>query len=116
KPELLRRSLLHNLRELPNGRWTWKWDKRRMHAPDFEAMAVEHAKLWRSVARITCPTLIVRGEHSQVFFDEDGRKLSAAIPGSSFVVVPDAGHNVQGDNPVGLLAVLEPFLVAALAG
>ena len=30
-PALLRRSLLHNLRELPNGKWTWKHDPNRAH-------------------------------------------------------------------------------------
>ena len=29
-PTLLRRSLLHNLRQLPNGKWTWKHDPNRM--------------------------------------------------------------------------------------
>jgi esterase len=115
KPELLRRSLLHNLRRLPTGRWTWKWDKRRMHEPDFDRMRAEHALLWDSVARIACPTLIVRGERSRVFLDEDGRKLAAAIGQSTFVVVKDSGHTVQGDNPRGLLAVMEPFLAECLS-
>ena len=29
-PELLRRSLIHNLRRIPNGKWTWKHDPKRM--------------------------------------------------------------------------------------
>jgi len=33
--ELLRRSLLHNLRQLPSGRWAWKHDPNRM-PKDFE--------------------------------------------------------------------------------
>ena len=28
QPELLRRSLLHNLRRMPDGRWIWKYDQR----------------------------------------------------------------------------------------
>jgi pimeloyl-ACP methyl ester carboxylesterase len=115
RPELLRRSLLHNLRKLPSGRWTWKWDKRRMHAPDFERMKADHARLWDSVAKIVCPTLIVRGDRSRVFFDADGEKLAGAIEGASFVVVENSGHTVQGDNPRGLLDVLEPFLAASVA-
>lgn len=112
EPELLRRSLLYNLRRLPNGRWTWKWDHRRLRNADLERMQADHARLWDVVGGISCPTLIVRGERSRVFLDEDGRKLAGAIPDASFVVVPDAGHTVQGDNPRGLLEVLEPFLAS----
>jgi pimeloyl-ACP methyl ester carboxylesterase len=110
RPELLRRSLLHNLRPLPNGRWTWKWDPRRMNDVDFTALARDHAELWPLVANITCPTLVVRGSRSAVFFAEDAQRLTDALPNASSVVVQDAGHTVQGDNPKGFLEVLRPFL------
>src|SRR5205814_301136 len=37
-PRLLRRSILHNLRELPDGRWTWKYDRRAMTPERFAAL------------------------------------------------------------------------------
>jgi pimeloyl-ACP methyl ester carboxylesterase len=110
RPELLRNSLLYNLRKLPSGRWTWKWDWRRLHLYDLEVLRNQMAELWQSVATITCATLIVRGAHSNVFLPEDGEKLAAAIPGSELKVVENSGHTVQGDNAQGLLEVLEPFL------
>lgn len=110
RPELLRRSIRHNLRELPNGRWTWKWDKRRMSEPDFDAMRADHARLWDSVAAVRCPALVVRGERSRVFLDEDGRKLTAALADARYEVIAGAGHTIQGEKPRELLAVLEPFL------
>jgi esterase len=111
RPELLRRSLLHNLRQLPTGRWTWKWDKRRMADADFDQMAVVNARLWDRVAKISCPALIVRGDRSRVFLDDDAAKLAGAMAGeATWTVVANAGHTVQGDNPRGLLDVLEPFL------
>ena len=110
KPELLRRSLLHNLRPLPGGGWTWKWDPRRMREVDLTAMAREHAELWNVVARIRCPALVVRGDRSKVFLAEDAVKLTAALPHARSVVIEDAGHTVQGDNPRAFLAALEPFL------
>lgn len=116
RPELLRRNLLHNLRQLPNGRWTWKWDWRRHENYDLVRMRDQQALLWQKVAEINCPTLIVRGGRSRIFLQEDGEALAAAIPNSSFVVVPNAGHNVQGSNARGLLDVLEPFLVDRFAG
>jgi pimeloyl-ACP methyl ester carboxylesterase len=116
RPDLLRRSLLYSLRELPSGRWAWKWDWRRMENHDLAQLAILQAAVWQSVYAITCPTLIVRGQRSRVFLQEDGEKIAAAIPDSSFVVVPNAGHSVQSSNARGLLDVLEPFLEGIFAG
>jgi esterase len=110
KPELLRRSLLHNLRPLPDGQWTWKWDPRRMQEVDLAVMAREHAELWNVAPRIACPALVVRGGRSKVFLAEDAVKLTAALPHAQSVLIEDAGHTVQGDNPKAFLAHLEPFL------
>jgi pimeloyl-ACP methyl ester carboxylesterase len=108
--DLLRQSLRHNPRQLPDGRWTWKWDTRRLRDVDLERLRVEHAALWEWVGRIRCPTLVVRGERSQVFLPEDEAALAAAMPQARRAVVAGAGHTVQGDNPAGLLDVLDPFL------
>jgi pimeloyl-ACP methyl ester carboxylesterase len=114
KPELLHRSLLHNLRPLPDGQWTWKWDPRRMREVDLDDMAREHAELWKVVPRIACPALVVRGGHSKVFLAEDAVKLTAALPHAQSVLIDDAGHTVQGDNPKAFLATLKPFLEEVL--
>lgn len=107
-PDLLRHSLRNNLRHLPNGRWTWKWDGRRDR--DLDVLAHEHRSLWNVLSRIACPTLVVRAEHSRVFLEEDAAKLCAALPDARYSVVPNSGHTVQGDNPSELLQALRPFL------
>jgi esterase len=113
-PRILRRSLYYNLRQLPNGKWTWKHDTRRAGeagADDMARAAANRAEeLWQAVPRIKCPTLVVRGAKSDVISDEQAERFVRALPNGRFVRVENAGHNVQGDNPAGLLAVLEPFL------
>jgi esterase len=109
-PKLLRRSLQHNLRRMPDGRLTWKHDRRHRAKFDAEEWARRRQGLWDEVARITCPTLVVRGGRSDVFHDEDAEKLAKALPRGSWVRVEDAGHTVQGDNPRGLVAELRRFL------
>ncbi len=111
-PVLLRRSLLHNLRQLPNGKWTWKHDPNRMAmAGDFVKERLARARrMLEEIDRITCPTLVLRGDRSDVFTDENASKLAAALPNGRWVKVPDAGHTIQGDNPAGLLDALRPFL------
>jgi pimeloyl-ACP methyl ester carboxylesterase len=113
-PRILRRSLYYNLRQLPNGKWTWKHDTRRATEAQTDDMAAAAARrteeLWKAVPRIKCPTLVVRGVLSDVISDEQAEKFVRALPNGRLVRVDKAGHNVQGDNPAGLLAVLRPFL------
>jgi pimeloyl-ACP methyl ester carboxylesterase len=111
---LLRRSLLHNLRRMPDGKWMWKYDQRhRGRTPDPGAAERRRELLWSAVAKVSCPTLVVRGAESDVFHDGDAEKLARALPDGRWVTVPGAGHTVQGDNPAGLLVVLREFLAAA---
>ena len=109
-PTILRRSLMHNLRQQPDGSWKWKYDRRRFQRLDHEAHRAERAGLADGLARITCPTLVVRGGESDVFHEEDAVRLAARLPDGRHVTVPRAGHTVQGDNPKDLVAELRRFL------
>jgi len=112
-PKILRRSLMHALRQQPDGSWKWKYDRRRFQVLDQEKHRAERAALADGLQRIACPTLIVRGAESDVFAEEDGICLAARLPDGKFVTVPRAGHTVQGDNPKDLVAELRRFLTKA---
>ena len=108
---LLRRSLLHNLRRMPDGKWMWKYDQRhRGRAMDPAAAARRRELLWSAVSKVSCPTLVVRGAESDVFHDEDAERLAGALPDGRWVKIANAGHTVQGDNPAGLLVAVRQFL------
>jgi pimeloyl-ACP methyl ester carboxylesterase len=109
QPELLRRSLLHNLRRLPDGLWVWKWDPRRITEARLDR-ASETPGLWAAAAAVTVPALVLRGAKSTVFLDEDAERLVEVIPTARSLTVADAGHSIQGDNPAGFVAAIEPFL------
>lgn len=106
---LLRRSLLHNLRQAPDGKWMRKNDVRQLQRMDPEEFAARTRELWHEVVRITCPTLVVRGGLSDVFLDEDAEKLARTLPDGRWLRVEGAGHTVQGDNPRGLVEVTRGF-------
>jgi pimeloyl-ACP methyl ester carboxylesterase len=60
------------------------------------------------LSEIACPTLIIWAEH-------DGRPglgatLAAAIPGAELIMIPNAGHHVNVDEPAATSAALESFL------
>ncbi len=109
-PDILRRSLMHNLRQQADGSWKWKYDRRRFQRLDHEAHRAERAALADGLARIACPTLVVRGGESDVFHEEDAARLAERLPDGRHVTVPRAGHTVQGDNPKDLVAELRRFL------
>ena len=113
---LLRRSLLHNLRQMPDGKWMWKYDQRHRGRIDPAANERRRELLWSAVSGVKCPTLVVRGAESDVFHDEDAEKLSRALPDGRWVKIEKAGHTVQGDNPAGLLVPLRAFLNEVTAG
>jgi pimeloyl-ACP methyl ester carboxylesterase len=107
---LLRRSLLYNLRQLPDGRWTWKYDRSRILGRDRSKMAASRRALWDALPAISCPTLVTRGARSESLSSSAAAEFAAALPNGRWEIVADAGHTIQGDNPRGLLGVLGPFL------
>jgi esterase len=108
-PQILRRSLMHNLRQQTDGNWVWKYDRRRFQQMG-DQHSVERRALADGLANVTCPTLVVRGAESDVFHEEDAQRLAQRLPDGRYVTIPRAGHTVQGDNPKYLAAALREFL------
>jgi esterase len=109
-PHLLRYSLRHNLRRLPDGTWTWKYDRRGLSPEHFASVRRSLGQLRDRTHAITCPVLVVRGAESDAFSDTDAAGFTAALPDGRWAKVENAGHTVQGDNPHGLIQVLADFL------
>jgi pimeloyl-ACP methyl ester carboxylesterase len=61
------------------------------------------------VAKIRCPTLVVKGAESDVFSLDGARYLQETIPASEFALIPGAGHSVMGDNPPAFEAAVRAF-------
>ena len=105
----LRQRLSHNLKQLPSGQWTWKFDQTRRGSGSLRS-SLKPEELWQDVGTIRCPTLIVRGGESDILSPAAATRLQAAIPDSRLAVVPGAGHSVMGDNPDGFAAAVQAFL------
>ena len=105
-------TCVYNLKQLPSGKWTWKYDtyfSDLQRQIDAQAM---HDQLTAAARGIRCPTLLVKGAESDVFSLEGAREFQALIPEAEFSLVAKAVHSVMGDNPQGFeIAVREFYLI-----
>ena len=116
----LRRGILHNARQLDDGSWQWRYDRRshvRDAAPndtsdDEVSERRDVTVLWEVVSGLQCPFTLYRGSLSPVVDDADVAELTARLPLAEVVVVDGAGHSIQGDKPVELAGLLRRFVVA----
>ncbi len=110
----LRRGILHNAKQLDDGSWQWRYD-RRSHVREAQTTAEPVASdalaaLWDVVSGLGCPLTLVRGAASPVVDDADVTELLHRRPEADVVVVEGAGHSVQGDKPVELANLLRGIL------
>ncbi len=109
----LRRGILHNARQLDDGSWEWRYDRRKARAASAGEMAEVPAAVrdwWAVIGGLVCPIMLVRGAASPVVDDEDVAELRRRRADAVVHVVEQAGHSVQGDQPVRLAAILRPLL------
>jgi len=91
------------LRPLPDGRWTFKFDRESLaHA--------EPQDLTPLLSRLTCPMLFVRGAHSTLLSPRGFAELSAAVPHAEQVEIANAHHHVMLDNPTEFSRAVRGFL------
>jgi len=107
----LRRGILHNAKQIEDGSWQWRYDRRGQtetagSAPGHEA---PRSPMWDMISSWGKPLLMVRGGVSPVVDDEDIAELQKRCVQAEVVVVDGAGHSVQGDRPVELANLLRRF-------
>jgi pimeloyl-ACP methyl ester carboxylesterase len=91
----------------------YKWDA--LSAVMWAAMARDIAHQPDQLDRlgeVSCPSLVIVGEQDEPFV-ADSERMAAILPGAVLVVVPDAGHSPQFENPPAWYAALDGFLARA---
>jgi len=108
----LRRGILHNAEQQPDGTWVWRWARHRRPAPASSAPAgTRYGPLWEELSSITVPLLLARGlRPDSVLDDDDERELLRRLPSAQVIHVEEAGHSLQGDTPLELAAIIEHFV------
>ncbi|GIW07651.1 MAG: hydrolase [Dehalococcoidia bacterium] len=103
--EWLREKARHATRQLPDGTYENKY----RHNQSQNAPLTTELNLWEHIAKITCPTLIVRGSESEVLTAEIADRMAEVMPNARHIVIERAGHPVHEDNPRDTLRVYAEF-------
>ena len=114
----LRRGILHNAEQQPDGTWVWRWARHRLPvaaspvaASPVAAGDTRFGELWQALSSVTVPLLLARGMRpDSVLDDDDERELLRRLPSAKVVHVAEAGHSLQGDTPLELAAIIERFV------
>ncbi len=117
RPQALQRMAQHGVRRLENGRFVPKLDPAlRAPARGQPARTTSEEDLtraqWEALARIPCPTLVVRGAASDVLSADVAERMALEVlPKGALAIVARAGHSVMTDNPDGFRDVVTAFVL-----
>lgn len=109
--ERTRRGLQFALRAGEDGRLRYKYDP-GLFAITGKAAVAEQPYLWECLERSVCPTLVVRGETSDILSPELVGRMLERLPNGTAVEVAGAGHPVPYDQPAEFLRVVRDFLAS----
>lgn len=106
----LRRGILHNALQRDDGSWVWRY-RRFTEGSASPERSLPAEDLWGALERIAVPLMLVRGMRAGSVVDDDAEaELRRRQPDARVEHVADAGHSVQGDDPLRLAALLDDFL------
>ncbi len=101
-PQLLRSIARHSVRPITARQLQLKSDR--------AAFTRVPCDLEGQLARLTCPTLFIRGQDSRYLSARSLAELTQTCPDARGVEIPRAGHHVFLDNPADFLQAVQDFL------
>ncbi len=100
-----RERVVNNLMRLEDGTWTFRYD-RALRDPNNPRQRATAEEGWKAVAQINIPTLLVRGELSDILASEDAARMASDIADGQLVEIKGSGHSVPLDKPDAFLKVV----------
>ncbi len=101
-------GLLKNVRLGADGRYRWHWDP-AMLSQDFDD---RNRQLQAVGGKVGVPTLVLRGEKSDVVDDAGIEEMRTLMPDVDVHLIPGAGHMIAGDRNDPFLDAIAEFLLS----
>ena len=91
------------------GRLEWRYDREAA----IETLSVAARDMWHHVRAVKCPTVVLRGELSNVLTAQTSQRLNEEFQQGRVLTIPGAGHSIWGDNPGATQRAIQTFLRTA---
>lgn len=105
-------GLVKNLRQGADGRFQWHWDPALLDLISLESSGAVQRRCEAAAARITTPTLLLRGAQSDIVSDAGVAELRTLIRGAETSDVQGTGHMVAGDDNAAFTSRVLDFLAS----
>ncbi len=105
----LRHRIAYSLMRREDGQHTYRYDP-ALRDPANPRTGINADEGWRLVANINVPTLLVRGEISDILTKPVAARMAQTIPDCRLVEVAGSGHPVPLDKPDAFLDAAATFL------
>ena len=93
----------------PDGTFSLKYTP-AWEARIYETGGIADWFVWRNLAKVKCPVLVIRGENSDTLRDQTMRKIVNKLPRGKAYTIPDAGHLVPLESPRRTAEIILEFL------
>ncbi len=108
-------GLARNLRQGADGRYRWHWDPKILEVWDPASYTKEEGdeiiqQRLDAAARLTVPTLLIRGRMSDVVTEEEAREFLGIASHAEYVDLAGAAHMVAGDKNDIFIEVVSEFI------
>ena len=80
--------------------------------PEFESQIYQHVPFntWQHAKQIDIPTLVIRGETSDLFYRKSGNLLKKQMKDCTFIELKSLGHFLMMEDPDQILNTIQPFI------
>ena len=86
----------------------WRPDSKQGTSQDLKYPLNE--ELWQSLAKIQCPTLIMKGQASAILSQKTAEKMLGMLQHGQLEIINRAGHALMVDNPDAFKQCLSAFI------
>ncbi len=108
--EHIERTVKYNMLQRADGKFVSKCDSTPRRLGLLHGGGTRDNVTLEDVTAFELPVLVVRGADSNILTAEAAERFRDALPDGELAVVPNAGHNVHGQNTLGFISAVGEFL------